>query len=127
MAKQDLALQPQDYPGGSKRQRAAGCAEAPVPPSVPSSPLPEEGGSRKLPVHANFRAAFKWVWALAGEYPARGLCSGSFSCLIKLRIHCNSIPGNAWSKFTASQDLILPFRVTKSFAKLTLKSPNLAV
>lgn len=67
------------------------------PPSPLSSAWPRGKGQA-----ANFGTDFKRVLALAGRFPERGLYSGSFSCLIKSGIHCNAIPGNAWSKFTAS-------------------------
>jgi len=65
----------------------------------PRSPLPGEGGRGELLTLGQISKGFL---ALAGKSPERGLCSGSFSCLIKSGIRCNPIAGNAWSKFTAS-------------------------
>lgn len=68
----------------------------------PRSPLPGEGAGAQLPIQPNFGSDFKGILALAGKSFERGLCSCSFSCLIKSGIHSESIPGNAWGKFTAS-------------------------
>lgn len=102
MALWDLSVHPQP---GKIPEAARGCGmDALGPPCRPHprSPLPREGGRAKLPIQAHFGSDFKRILVLAGKSFERGFWSWSFSCLIKSGIHSNSIPGNAWGKFTAS-------------------------
>lgn len=87
-------------PGGSEGLWD-GRARTPVPPSSPF-PSARGRGRAKLPIQAHFGSDFKRFLVLAGKSFEREFCSWSFSCLIKSGIHSNSIPGNAWGKFTAS-------------------------
>lgn len=95
----DLRVLPQP---GKMQEAARGCGMDALGPFHPRSPLPGEGARAKLLIQRNFGSDFKRFLVLAGKSFERGLCSWSFSCLIKSGIHSNSIAGNAWGKFTAS-------------------------
>lgn len=99
MANRGLALHPE--PGNVQEAASGSGLDAAGLPCRPRSPLPSAWGRGKGQA-ASFGTVFKRFLALAGTSPVKGLCNGSFSCLIKSGIHSNPIPGNAWSKFTAS-------------------------
>lgn len=90
----------------------------------PRSPLPGEGGRGKLLILGQVSRGF-WPWQggfLKGDFTA-----GPFHASLSREFTVTpsqATPGA--SSRPRPQSLILPFRVMQSFAKLTLKRPNLA-